>query len=337
MPLISVIVPVYNVLPYLDRCISSLLNQTYRDLDILLIDDGSTDGCASRCDEYAQMDSRIRVIHQANAGLSMARNTGLEHARGQFVAFVDSDDYVDIHMLEQLYRALSTLQADTCFCRYCNVSVNGRVQPAAEKYQRTVYSGTQIKELLLGMVGSRPHFLHDVEIGMSVWKGLYSTLLLQHYNIRFLSEREYLSEDLLFHLHYLSHAEKVATIPDFLYFYCQNKNSLTGCYRPDRFELEKTFYQILSVELSKYFPSADYQQRLEKAFMGRVRHCIQQEATRAKCAPSKSLIPVICRDPLVQAVLDDLDPDQLPPAKRMLHWLIQTEQTTFLFLFFHFR
>ena len=117
MPCISVIVPTYNVLPYLDRSMTSLLGQTHRDLDILLIDDGATDGCAARCDAYARQDPRVRVVHQPNGGLSAARNTGLDHAVGDFVAFLDPDDYADPHMLEQLLTTLTQAQADTCFCR----------------------------------------------------------------------------------------------------------------------------------------------------------------------------------------------------------------------------
>ena len=114
MPCISVIVPTYNVLPYLDRSMTSLLGQTHRDLDILLIDDGATDGCAARCDAYARQDPRVRVVHQPNGGLSAARNTGLDHAVGDFVAFLDPDDYADPHMLERLLTTLTQAQADMC-------------------------------------------------------------------------------------------------------------------------------------------------------------------------------------------------------------------------------
>ena len=221
MPCISVIVPTYNVLPYLDRSMTSLLGQTHRDLDILLIDDGATDGCAARCDAYARQDPRVRVVHQPNGGLSAARNTGLDHAVGDFVAFLDPDDYADPHMLERLLTTLTQAQADTCFCRYYDVSADGSVRLAPEDYARSLYTGAEIDQLLLGMVGSRPHHPHDVEIGMSVWKGLYSLPILRAHHIRFLSEREYLSEDLLFHLDYLAHAGAVAIVPEPLYYYCQ--------------------------------------------------------------------------------------------------------------------
>ena len=94
---VSIVVPVYNVENFLDRCVQSIVSQTYPFLEILLIDDGSTDACRRLCDDWAEKDSRIRVIHKNNAGLGMARNTGLEHATGKYVLFVDSDDYILPH------------------------------------------------------------------------------------------------------------------------------------------------------------------------------------------------------------------------------------------------
>lgn len=106
-PLISIIVPVYNIIPYLPRCVESLQKQTYRNLEILLIDDGSTDDTPALCDRLAEGDIRIRVFHKENGGPSSARNFGLEQAKGTYVGFVDSDDYVDADMYERLYRAIA--------------------------------------------------------------------------------------------------------------------------------------------------------------------------------------------------------------------------------------
>ena len=104
MPLISVIVPVYNIMDYLPRCVQSLGQQTYRNLEILLVDDGSTDGTGQLCDRLAAQDGRIRVLHKENGGTSSARNMGIEKALGEFLGFVDSDDYVEPDMYMQLYR-----------------------------------------------------------------------------------------------------------------------------------------------------------------------------------------------------------------------------------------
>ena len=98
--LVSVVVPIYNVEKYLDRCINSIVNQTYKDLEIILVDDGSPDRCPEMCDLWGKKDKRIKVIHKDNAGLGMARNTGIENARGEYICFFDSDDYVDLQTIE---------------------------------------------------------------------------------------------------------------------------------------------------------------------------------------------------------------------------------------------
>ena len=111
-PLISVIVPVYKVEQYLDRCVRSLLSQTYENVEILLVDDGSPDNCPQMCDEYASKYEKIQVIHQENKGLSGARNTGIDYAKGEYLAFVDSDDKWSPYFLESLYGALKKYDAD---------------------------------------------------------------------------------------------------------------------------------------------------------------------------------------------------------------------------------
>lgn len=123
---ISVIVPVYQVEAYLERCVDSILKQTYQNLEIILVDDGSTDQCPEICDEYEKKDPRIKVIHKENGGLSSARNAGLDAAEGELIAFVDSDDFIEADMLEKLYDALTEHEADMSVCNLEWVDEHGR-------------------------------------------------------------------------------------------------------------------------------------------------------------------------------------------------------------------
>ena len=118
---ISVIIPVYNVEAYLERCLNTVCGQSYKNLEIILVDDGSTDNCLQICEEFAERDDRIKVIHQSNQGVSAARNTGLDAATGDYIAFVDSDDYIHPEMYERLYSLLKKHDADmsACFSRGC--------------------------------------------------------------------------------------------------------------------------------------------------------------------------------------------------------------------------
>ena len=120
-PLISVIVPIYNCARYLPQCIESILAQTYTNLEIILVDDGSTDNSRKICNDYAAMDLRIKVIHQANAGVSVARNIGLKWARGEYIGFVDADDYIAKDMYEYLYSLIFKYQTKISICNYYEV------------------------------------------------------------------------------------------------------------------------------------------------------------------------------------------------------------------------
>ena len=123
---ISVIVPIYNVENYLRRCVDSILKSTYENLEIILVDDGSTDECPTICDDYAKKDPRIKVIHKKNGGLSDARNKGLDIATGEYISFIDSDDYIESSMFQRIFEAISTKDVDLVFIREKSVNVEGK-------------------------------------------------------------------------------------------------------------------------------------------------------------------------------------------------------------------
>ena len=124
-PLLSIIVPVYDVERYLQKCIDSILAQTFTDFELILVDDGSPDNCPALCDAAAAKDARIRVLHQKNGGLSAARNAGLDVARGEWIGFVDSDDYISPEMYEILYKAVQSTGSDLALCDYVKVDETG--------------------------------------------------------------------------------------------------------------------------------------------------------------------------------------------------------------------
>ena len=125
-PKVSILVPIYNVEKYLSRCIESVLSQDFRDYELILVDDGSPDRCPQICDEYAKKDSRIKVIHKKNGGLSDARNIGLDIATGEYVMFIDSDDFVDIDMMESMMNNMIDNNVDLVVCNIKYVIIEGR-------------------------------------------------------------------------------------------------------------------------------------------------------------------------------------------------------------------
>lgn len=164
--LISIIVPIYNVELYLHRCIDSILNQTYENLEILLIDDGSKDGCGLICDQYAKNDSRIKVFHIDNQGLSAARNLGFKMSNGQYIGYVDSDDWIEPDMYEKLLGRIEETKADVSVCGFWYESEKGDVNKRTYSTDR-VYNDTEALEALL--VGE----LHNY-----VWNKLYRRSVL---------------------------------------------------------------------------------------------------------------------------------------------------------------
>lgn len=214
--MISIVIPIYKVEPYLRRCLDSVLAQTYTDLEIILVDDGSPDGCGAICDEYREKDSRIKVIHQENRGLSGARNAGLAIASGQYIAFLDSDDYVDPDMYEKLLTVLLENDADIAECGYRwvkpdvtydrentgNVDVYTNIE-ALEK----LYFGDQ-------MFGG---------ISIVVWNKLYRAELLE--NLCF--AQGLINEDVDFTPRALYQARRIAKLNENLHNFFFSPNSIS--------------------------------------------------------------------------------------------------------------
>lgn len=273
-PLISIIVPVYNVEKYLDRCINSLLAQTYENYEVILIDDGSTDTSGEICDSWKEKDCRIRVVHKKNAGLGYARNSGLELVLGEYVIFVDSDDFVEKEMLEQMLFHLKKTGADTCYCSFQYYSNEKNRVISKEIVQAGVFSG---KDVLLNIIGAEPENKKDSKKEMSVCACLFSAEIIRNNRLKFKSEREYICEDLPFDIEYLQKAEKVIIIDKPFYNYCINESSLTHRYYPDRIHREIKLYQYVCDALKNVYKEREYELRYSKLFLGRIRNCIIQE------------------------------------------------------------
>lgn len=234
MAKVSIIVPIYNVEKYLDRCVQSLLHQTLQDIEIILVDDESPDNCPKMCDDYAKNDSRIKVIHKKNGGLGFARNSGLEVATGEYVAFVDSDDFVDTVMCEKLYTTACHTSSDIVFCGFNSYENDKIVSGKSEVKELTIFHEKECENVLLGMINNCGDKNVIVKYEMSVWHAIYKQDVLTRNNICFCSERQFISEDIIFHIDVIKHCNTISFIPDRYYYYCYNGESLTKVYRKER-------------------------------------------------------------------------------------------------------
>lgn len=167
--LISIIIPVYKVEKYINKCIDSIINQTYKNLEIILIDDGSPDNCAKICDEYAKLDNRIKVVHKKNGGQSEARNVGLDMANGKYIGFVDSDDYIKNDMFEILHKNLIEFDADIAITNI--IKVKKRQKVIEEGYNDIeIYNTTNIMQMLLN--NHITNYLYNKLYKMELWKDI---------------------------------------------------------------------------------------------------------------------------------------------------------------------
>lgn len=325
-PKVSIVIPIYNVEPYLERCLLSVTSQTWRNLEILLIDDGSPDGCPRICDEWAEKDSRIRVIHKENAGLGMARNTGIENATGEFICFYDSDDYIAPHTIEHsVARALET-GADTVVYGVSVMDPELReVKRYIPKVGARVYEGEAVRdEFLPDFIAPDPHGDGTRTFYMSAWVLLYSTELIARTNFRFVSEREIISEDVYSLLSYFRYSERVAVLPESLYRYCDNGASLSRSYRPDRYEKTRHFY-LSSIELcDRLGYGEEIKHRLSKPYLAFTISALKGEVRRAKGNKKRlERVRAIADDTVLREVLEHNKHDRVSLTRKILFFALR--------------
>ena len=241
-PLISVIIPVYNVEKYLHRCLDSVIAQTYQNLEIICVDDGSIDDSGKICDQYAVRDARIKVIHQENQGLSAARNRGLDAAEGEYIAFVDSDDYILEDMYKKMLDKLLNYSVDLCVCQWQYEFSDGRQVVKKKNIDPTIYGRKASLEF------ARFLYRGNYENGVVVaaWNKLYRRALLD--KIRFEGR---IHEDDAFNGRIMAKNISVYVMEEQFYVYAQNGDSLTN--KP--FSANKFFFLDVLAERRELFKS----------------------------------------------------------------------------------
>lgn len=319
MPKVSVIIPCYGVEKYLGRCMDSVLKQTLSDIEIILVDDGSKDKVPEMCDEYARQDDRIKVIHKANGGLGYARNSGLEIATGEYVAFVDSDDYVDLSIYETLYYEAEKENADAVFCGFNLEGVNDNWIKSNEIDSAKIFQGKDITRFMLDMVANAPDESNERRYYMSVWRAIYRRSIIINNNISFLSERQVVSEDIPFQVDFLKLTKKLVYIPDNLYYYCNNGSSLTATYKKEKYERFKYLRNVL-LEKLKYIDGATI--RCDRLFIGYTRYQLHHLMLSSE-SNKIELIRCIVNDPIWCEIEKNYPIDNFKRMDlRLMYWMI---------------
>lgn len=319
--IVSVVLPIYNVEKYLNRCVESVVNQSYKNLEIILVDDGSPDNCPALCEDWAKKDSRIKVVHKENAGLGYARNTGIENATGEYICFFDSDDYIALDAIEKAYSCISENEAEMVLFGFCNVDSSGKIKKCTiPKTQKKLYCHSEVQSYVLpNLIAPDPTTGERTNLWMSAWVCMYSMEAIQRGQWKFVSERQYISEDVYSLLFLYKGLKSVAILSEALYYYCENGNSLTHTYRQDRYDRIKSCYDACINACDKLNYNQDIKDRLAFQYVSNTIGALKLIVT-AECSKKeqKELVKEIITDKHLQTVVQKMNTSKESLPRKIL-------------------
>ncbi len=324
---VSIIVPVYNVEKYLKRCVDSLIRQSLAEIEILLIDDGSTDRSGELCDELAGADLRISVYHKENEGQGIARNLGLQKATGTYVVFLDSDDYYDPDTCRALFELMEHTQADLCCYGYQIETQDCQVMRIPNITDREYEGEAFQKEFVPHYFGDQPE--KDELRGFSSCMTIFRRSIVEEHNICFPSEREYLSEDTIFSLRFCEHARKAVTTSKIYYHYCQNPNSFSQTFHEERLKQTISFRKTLDEWAVRMKIEPETRVRRAMYLWVNLMAYLRQGIRHYEQADHRQEFPfvkAVCQQTEVRKKLEVLKKAQLPGQQKLLLQMILRKQ-----------
>lgn len=337
---VSVIIPIYNTEEYLERCIESVRMQTHKEIEIILVDDESPDNSPAICDEYALKDNRIKVIHKKNGGLGFARNSGLDEATGEYVTFVDSDDYLNLDALEKLYNIASSNHLDICYGSFCYDLNDGKQIKKFEVKEDVFFIGREeVDKFLLDMVGPAPSFPRDVKYSVSVCKAIFRQEIFKKHNLRFSNEKKIASEDFLFHLNLLSKVERIGFLPMCYYHYCENGESISHTYTDAKFDRIRLSMIEVKKLLSELFSFDIYILHYQRCLFLSLRGALAHEFERRDVGFFKklSLFKDRCENEAYKDLFSQYPYWKLSKAKTILYLGMKYRLSLLMYIIFFFK
>lgn len=319
----------YNVKPYLDRCMKSVLNQTFVDWEAILVDDGSTDGSSELCDQYSKLDSRIKVIHKSNEGLGLTRNCGVRNCIGEYVFFLDSDDYIEQDALEILYEDIKKNNADLVAGNfyYQNELVKLPIKGGA-------YIGDEVKKQIISrIIGSTPG--KDDLLSPSACGKLYRKSLFIDNDLWFPSERKLIWEDLAFNYNCFLKCNCICLESHPVYRYCYNGKSLTHQYDKDKLKKVMSMYRYMEMRIAETLDEPELYDRLNNNFLGHIRTCLKLEAYYSKdngLRYALERINEMCSDKEVKGIIRRFPKKYYSKSQAALSWGIEHEVSLLVYL-----
>lgn len=332
---VTIVLPIYNVEKYLERCIKSVVNQSYSNLEIILVDDESPDNCPAICDEWAKKDQRIKVIHKKNGGLGYARNTGIENATGEYICFFDSDDYVALDTVERAYNLAVKENADIVSFGYNQVDKDGRTKNTfIPKPGKLVYEGEEIQDIFLpNMIAPDTSTGEVTNLWMSMCGAMFSMDLIKRSGWRLVSERDIISEDVYSLLCLYKDVKKVAVICEAFYFYCENTASLTHTYKTDRYERIKIFYDACIKKCNELKYPEIVKKRFFYPYLSNVIAAMKMIiVSDMSNSEKKGMINTIIADSHIQEVISKANISHESINRKLLIYMIKKRNWLFCYL-----
>lgn len=339
MPKISVIVPVFNSDRYLKKTISALITQDISELEIILVDDGSTDDSLRICHKYAEQDARVKCIHTDNKGAGHARNIGMKYARGDWFAFCDADDIPEQSMYRKLYLKASETMADMCICDFYSERDKKNM---GFPWEQDFFVGEDVYNVFMAsMIGNISDNIKDVPLWGSVCRGIYKRTIIEDYCVSFPEDISF-AEDLIFNLRYIMHCDKISVLRESLYYYVFNvasvMNSHSCRYVKDMFEKRKKLVYYMEKILDE--TGADNLMRLR---LKTTERCYYSECVGNACTKAiERSVPDMIRetksimfDPNTCEAFQYYDAKKL--KKRLLYFVMRYRLVYIAFVYYRIR
>lgn len=329
--MISIIVPVYKVEKYIKQCVDSIINQTYKDIEIILVDDGSPDNCSKICDDYAKADSRVKVIHQDNEGIVSARKTGLKNAEGDYIGFVDSDDWIEPDMYEHFAKAIEQYHPDMALCEFY-FSYPDEEGLSSQQLSRPFFSRKDMEREIYPSMLFKDRF-YSFGVNPCCWSKVFKKELLEN-NLYKLPSEIKIGEDAAFVYPCLLEADNVAYVDRFLYHYRINNASMTKAYDNNLENIILIPYDILSkvLEEDKY----NFSDQLNYYLIYLVNMVIRNESSpdnKKSAAQKIKTFKKFTENKDVAAAAGSIDYSRLPKHTRLIAKFISIKSPVLLYFY----
>lgn len=332
---VSVIVPIYNAEKYIERCIDSILKQTLTNIELILINDGSTDYSLKICKRYREQDSRIVLVDKENNGVSSARNKGLEIAKGKYIAFVDADDYINKNMYNEMLTRIKGDKSDLCICN--SIIEDKKILKVSNKIEEAVLENRKdiMERIVFPLIGPTKVMGNDALLS---FRGpvnyMYKKAIIKDNNITF-KEDFIIGEDFLFNLEYLSKINKVSISSKYFYHYCINRQSAMQVYRENWWEIHRKL--IREIDYKKDFFSLYENERVRfenmifNYFIGAINN---ESRSNKKVKDIVNKIEEISNEEIIRNILYDIDYTHLTLKRKIWFKMILNHKFSLLVIYY---